>query len=105
MPPSLRESDSAQLQSRPYPVGLILLVSKIIWPALRSPLPLAIPGPEFGIEETLNPIVFIFFFLMIRRPPRSTLFPYTTLFRSTVAPLRLNEDTKRSGVFCPAATV
>src|SRR6266849_8544543 len=25
---------------------------------------------------------FIFFFLMIRRPPRSTLFPYTTLFRS-----------------------
>src|SRR5438477_8722181 len=29
---------------------------------------------------------FLFFFLMIRRPPRSTLFPYTTLFRSkTVA--------------------
>src|SRR3712207_8590589 len=26
-----------------------------------------------------------FFFLMIRRPPRSTLFPYTTLFRSTDA--------------------
>src|SRR2546430_14532672 len=26
-----------------------------------------------------------FFFLMIRRPPRSTLFPYTTLFRSVVA--------------------
>src|SRR5258707_10597552 len=26
-----------------------------------------------------------FFFLMIRRPPRSTLFPYTTLFRSIVA--------------------
>src|SRR5690242_12146766 len=26
----------------------------------------------------------IFFFLMIRRPPRSTLFPYTTLFRSTI---------------------
>src|SRR6266850_7131615 len=30
---------------------------------------------------------FFFFFLMIRRPPRSTLFPYTTLFRSPpVAP-------------------
>src|SRR5256885_6760929 len=28
-----------------------------------------------------TPIIF-FFFLMIRRPPRSTLFPYTTLFRS-----------------------
>src|SRR3972149_7749669 len=27
-----------------------------------------------------------FFFLMIRRPPRSTLFPYTTLFRSTENP-------------------
>src|SRR2546430_6748336 len=26
--------------------------------------------------------MFFFFFLMIRRPPRSTLFPYTTLFRS-----------------------
>src|SRR2546422_2971130 len=32
--------------------------------------------------------VFLFFFLMIRRPPRSTLFPYTTLFRS---PERLEE--------------
>src|ERR1039457_4127334 len=33
----------------------------------------------------LAPLViyfFFFFFLMIRRPPRSTLFPYTTLFRS-----------------------
>src|SRR3712207_9123633 len=29
---------------------------------------------------TINTV--IFFFLMIRRPPRSTLFPYTTLFRS-----------------------
>src|SRR6266550_6346005 len=30
-------------------------------------------------------VLFIFFFLMIRRPPRSTLFPYTTLFRSRPA--------------------
>src|SRR5256885_12248500 len=30
---------------------------------------------------------FFFFFLMIRRPPRSTLFPYTTLFRSDLHPL------------------
>src|SRR5690348_18472219 len=30
-------------------------------------------------------LCFLFFFLMIRRPPRSTLFPYTTLFRSQVA--------------------
>src|SRR3712207_7807948 len=27
-------------------------------------------------------MILVFFFLMIRRPPRSTLFPYTTLFRS-----------------------
>src|SRR5690349_23350605 len=30
----------------------------------------------------MPPFPFFFFFLMIRRPPRSTLFPYTTLFRS-----------------------
>src|SRR2546430_17706937 len=32
---------------------------------------------------------FFFFFLMIRRPPRSTLFPYTTLFRSPALEARL----------------
>src|SRR6266487_6848459 len=31
----------------------------------------------------------LFFFLMIRRPPRSTLFPYTTLFRSGVRAARI----------------
>ena len=34
-------------------------------------------GERGGVQ-----IVYGFFFLMIRRPPRSTLFPYTTLFRS-----------------------
>src|SRR5256885_16886644 len=34
--------------------------------------------------ERIPPHCFFFFFLMIRRPPRSTLFPYTTLFRSCV---------------------
>src|SRR5215467_5662208 len=33
-----------------------------------------------GVLPPLPPVTF--FFLMIRRPPRSTLFPYTTLFRS-----------------------
>src|SRR6476646_11165475 len=33
-------------------------------------------------------LCFLFFFLMIRRPPRSTLFPYTTLFRSPGPPQR-----------------
>src|SRR5258708_22113033 len=37
---------------------------------------------------------FIFFFLMIRRPPRSTLFPYTTLFRS---PARRGARARRRG--------
>src|SRR6266852_5104271 len=32
-----------------------------------------------------------FFFLMIRRPPRSTLFPYTTLFRSLLPPARADD--------------
>src|SRR2546425_12436847 len=32
------------------------------------------------------PLSVLFFFLMIRRPPRSTLFPYTTLFRSKARP-------------------
>src|SRR2546430_17504909 len=33
-------------------------------------------------EHITSCTLFSFFFLMIRRPPRSTLFPYTTLFRS-----------------------
>src|SRR5690349_22845589 len=33
--------------------------------------------------------IFFFFFLMIRRPPRSTLFPYTTLFRSGTASVKI----------------
>src|SRR5256885_17226099 len=38
------------------------------------------PIASSGCPTALPP----FFFLMIRRPPRSTLFPYTTLFRSAV---------------------
>src|SRR3989475_12337646 len=34
--------------------------------------------------SVLLTLLLLFFFLMIRRPPRSTLFPYTTLFRSLV---------------------
>src|SRR2546429_8610055 len=36
----------------------------------------------FLLYYTIVYVFFFFFFLMIRRPPRSTLFPYTTLFRS-----------------------
>src|SRR5438477_12995879 len=41
---------------------------------------------SFSLSFTVFYIFFFFFFLMIRRPPRSTLFPYTTLFRSTASP-------------------
>src|SRR3712207_7258967 len=41
-----------------------------------------------------------FFFLMIRRPPRSTLFPYTTLFRSV---RRRDRGARRLGGRCPGA--
>src|ERR1039457_2161049 len=45
----------------------------------------SIPGRQSAPLETAAPsssFFSFFFFLMIRRPPRSTLFPYTTLFRS-----------------------
>src|SRR2546427_9402576 len=41
--------------------------------------------------------ILFFFFLMIRRPPRSTLFPYTTLFRSLFEP----SDADRPAVHQP----
>src|SRR5256885_16414203 len=44
------------------------------------------------VISILSYFIIFFFFLMIRRPPRSTLFPYTTLFRSFL----------RSGLEAPA---
>src|SRR5688572_31619854 len=41
-------------------------------------------------------MLFCFFFFMIRRPPRSTLFPYTTLFRSWCPPRKLGMPFCRS---------
>src|SRR6266446_8096679 len=46
--------------------------------------------------------MFSFFFLMIRRPPRSTLFPYTTLFRS-LQPVQVAVNDATGGVL-PART-
>src|SRR5688572_33500839 len=42
---------------------------------------------SFVISVSIFIHFFFFFFLMIRRPPRSTLFPYTTLFRSVKWPI------------------
>src|SRR5436190_24385661 len=41
---------------------------------------------SFSILTMTESFSVLFFFLMIRRPPRSTLFPYTTLFRSATWP-------------------
>src|SRR3712207_7562842 len=38
----------------------------------------------YGSIQDIYRLPMLFFFLMIRRPPRSTLFPYTTLFRSVL---------------------
>src|SRR5215475_1977968 len=46
----------------------------------RSAPPPRPPGPSVALRPPASRLV-CFFFLMIRRPPRSTLFPYTTLFR------------------------
>src|SRR2546426_4806432 len=46
-------------------------------------------------------ICLLFFFLMIRRPPRSTLFPYTTLFRS---PFRTSAKSATKGWISPPPT-
>src|SRR5256885_17173632 len=40
---------------------------------------------------------YLFFFLMIRRPPRSTLFPYTTLFRSEMADAMVSTGMQSAG--------
>src|SRR5262249_47958577 len=53
---------------------------------LHPPLPLPLSLTSLSSFPPLSSFLF-FFFLMIRRPPRSTLFPYTTLFRSLCADL------------------
>src|SRR5256885_7857626 len=45
---------------------------------------------------------FFFFFLMIRRPPRSTLFPYTTLFRSRRALPEIAHDAAALAIIAPS---
>src|SRR6266487_5497981 len=46
----------------------------------------------FSLCHRSRHLFFFFFFLMIRRPPRSTLFPYTTLFRSGRSERRHRSD-------------
>src|SRR5258707_794255 len=86
------EEHTSELQSRQYLVCRLLLEKKniesIFIPKLRLILILnSFLGSSDSLVfselfHSLAPRPLAFFFLMIRRPPRSTLFPYTTLFRS-----------------------
>src|SRR6266508_5365853 len=51
---------------------------------------------SFFVNSSIFVTSFFFFFLMIRRPPRSTLFPYTTLFRSPRPPPRASVRSRSS---------
>src|SRR5579872_6031674 len=72
------EEHTSELQSRPHLVCRLLLEKKKNFlSSTLSTTPLFI-----GSRRRMSCMYFSsFFFLMIRRPPRSTLFPYTTLFR------------------------
>src|ERR1019366_5605111 len=84
------EEHTSELQSLTNLVCRLLLEKK-----KKTQLPSRIHGTPVGVVSLAFPrkfsseidgaqpaIACYFFFLMIRRPPRSTLFPYTTLFRS-----------------------
>src|SRR3712207_7443059 len=47
------------------------------------------------LTTSMKVCMYLLFFLMIRRPPRSTLFPYTTLFRSRPRPAIARVGTRR----------
>src|SRR3989304_2392680 len=86
------EEHTSELQSRLHLVCRLLLEKKKTQGARR------VPQPQLGAHRSAPrarplppcysrcsprpPRLAVPFFLMIRRPPRSTLFPYTTLFRS-----------------------
>src|SRR5450432_2753805 len=80
------EEHTSELQSRSDIVCRLLLEKK------KTPLPFTNscpPGVSFLFQrQPTAALTFLLFFLMIRRPPRSTLFPYTTLFRSRASPSR-----------------
>src|SRR6478736_4354500 len=79
------EEHTSELQSQSNLVCRLLLEKKNKHrgaQALHRRRHLLRPGQGRGGNHPALPERGVFFFLMIRRPPRSTLFPYTTLFRS-----------------------
>src|SRR2546428_659683 len=80
---SRSEEHTSELQSRSEIVCRLLVEMSEVSGSNTPEVVLAVLELLLLIEEsTATTRVIIFFFLMIRRPPRSTLFPYTTLFRS-----------------------
>src|SRR5947208_9345934 len=53
------------------------------------------------LRSARNTVRFFFFFLMLRCPPTSTLFPYTTLFRSRFRPVRFKAGELKLPALCP----
>src|SRR5471030_995917 len=87
-PGTRSEEHTSELQSLRHLVCRLLLEKNkalhLLRRDFRQLLLLGRRGSRFDtVSYRFN--VFVFFFLMIRRPPRSTLFPYTTLFRSRSA--------------------
>src|SRR3989442_1314554 len=90
------EEHTSELQSRPHLVCRLLLEKKKENLLIGACGPKCRPRSKTHLTRSSSVLVFglavfacvahrpvvPFFFLMIRRPPRSTLFPYTTLFRS-----------------------
>src|SRR5258706_13530934 len=50
------------------------------------------------LPGSVTRLVLLFFFLMIRRPPRSTLFPYTTLFRSPCKAILMSPSPRKTTI-------
>src|SRR3954467_4546630 len=92
--PPRSEEHTSELQSHDNLVCRLLLDKKNTPTANLSRIhvqtsPLSLSGGACRVSETSAAWEVNFvsvFFLMIRRPPRSTLFPYTTLFRSIRRP-------------------
>src|SRR5207244_3631430 len=71
--------------------------------SLHSPMSHAASSSRRSISFPSVTCLLLFFFSLLRRPPRSTLFPYTTLFRSVMQDMFLTETALIADVVLPAA--
>src|SRR3984957_9622024 len=81
------EEHTSELQSRENLVCPLLLAKRKEAPAIAADCRNTFASPTEPRQVKISYISF----LMIRRPPRSTLFPYTTLFRSRWSPYRCSK--------------